>query len=375
MLLAFAEIRRAKARFALLTAAVALLIFLILFLSALFGGLITDFVGAVENQDSPVLVFNEDARRNVEASFLPPGSEDAVAAVDGVADTGLIGQNTYTVIAGGEDQDAALFGYELGGLGEPLTLSKGRLPNGPNEAVASEADADKGFEIGQVVTVVGESGPEITVVGLGEDLRWSVSPTLFVSYNTFEAAQLAVNPEATVVLASLVAAEAEDGVSDSELAERIDAAIPDVEALTNAEAVETNPGVQGVNNSARIVLLLAFLVVGILVGFFFLILTAQKAKPLTLLRAVGARSAYLLRNLAAQVAAVLVGGSVVAIAMLVLATRTDLTGDLSVTLDPVEILVTIVGVALLSMIGAAVAIFRLLRIDPLIATQDSSRSL
>ena len=374
MLLAVAEIRRAKARFALLTAAVALLVFLILFLRALFGGLITDFVGAVENQDSPILVFNEDARRNVEASFLPPGVEDAVGAVDGVAETGLIGQSTYTVLAGGEDQDAALFGYELGGLGEPLTLTEGRLPNGPNEAVASEADAGKGFGIGEVVAIVGESGPEITVVGLGEDLRWSVSPTLFVSYSTFEAAQLAVNPEATVVLASLVAVEAEEGVADSDLTDRIDAAIPGVEALTNAESVETNPSVQGVNNSAQIILLLAFLVVGILVGFFFLILTAQKAKPLTLLRAVGAKSSYLMRNLAAQVGAVLFVGSVAAIVMLVFASGTNLTGDLSISLDPVEILVTILGVAVLSLIGAAVAIFRVIRIDPLLATRDSSRS-
>ena len=46
MFLAIREIRRAKVRFGLLAGAVGLLVFLIVFLQALFAGLITSFVGA-----------------------------------------------------------------------------------------------------------------------------------------------------------------------------------------------------------------------------------------------------------------------------------------------------------------------------------------
>jgi putative ABC transport system permease protein len=375
VLLAFSEIRRAKTRFALLAGAVAILVFLILFLQALFNGLINDFIGAIENQNSPVLVLSEDSRSNVEASVLPPQVEDGVAAVDGVAQSGLIGQGTYTVVAGGEDRDAVLFGYELGGLGEPLTLTEGRLPTAANEGVASAADAAKGFDIGDEVTVVGEAGPIITIVGLGEDLRWSVNPTIFVSYDTYEQSQLAVNPGSDFVLASLVAVTPEEGVSDEELTTRIEAAVDGVEALTNEEAVAANPGVQGVSNSSQIILALAFLVVAILVGFFFLILTTQKAKPLTLLRAIGARSRYLVWSLALQILVVLAVGSMLGILLVLIATGSDATGDVSVSIEPGRTLVTVIGIALISAVGGVVAAVRVLRIDPIRATTDTSRSL
>ncbi|MEZ5273015.1 MAG: hypothetical protein R2694_12040 [Ilumatobacteraceae bacterium] len=52
MFLAWHEMRRSKLRFGLLTGAVGLLVFLILFQQALLGGLITQFIGAVRNQSA-----------------------------------------------------------------------------------------------------------------------------------------------------------------------------------------------------------------------------------------------------------------------------------------------------------------------------------
>lgn len=375
MLLALREISRAKARFGLLTGAIGLLVFLILFQQGLLGGLVTDFIGAVENQRSPVLVFNEQARRNVEGSFLTAEQAESVADVDGVAESGLIGEGTYTVRANAELQDAVLFGYELGGLGEPLTLTDGRLPAGPGEGVASAADADKGFAIGDTVEIVGEDGPAVMIVGVGDDLRWSVAPTIFVDYTTYEAAQRAVNPAAAVALPSLVAAAPDDGITAAELTDRIEAAVPGTEALTRQEAVDGNPGVQGVNQSFNIILSLAFLVVALVVGFFFLILTVQKAKSLTLLRAVGAPSGYLVRNLMVQIIVILAAGIAVGLGLVVLVGSVAPTGDVAVDLEPAAVLTTVVGLIVISLLGGLVSIRRVLRIDPLRATLDSGHDL
>ena len=375
MSLAIHEIARAKARFGLLAGAVGLLVFLILFQQALLSGLVGSFIGAVENQNSPVLVFGDQARKNVEASFLSEEQALAVAEVDGVGAAGLVGQNTYTVEADAELKDGVLFGYELGGLGEPQTLIEGRLPDAPNEAVASAADADAGFGLGDVVRIVGDRGPEIVIVGLGRDLRWSVAPTMFVSYETFEDAQRAANPNARTVLPSLVAVEPAEGVSPGELAARIGAEVPGVEALTNREAVDENPGVRGVNQSFQIVLALAFLVATLVVGFFFLILTVQKAKSLTLLRAIGSSSGYLIRNLLAQIFMVLAAGIVLGLGLLLIARSAGVSGDVEIALEPGSIGVTVIALSVLSLLGGLAAIRRVLRIDPLKATVASGRQL
>lgn len=373
MLLSLREILRSKARFGLLAGAIGLLIFLILFQQALLNGLVTGFIGAVDNQRSPVLVFNEQARKNVEASFLRLDQADAVAAVDGVAETALIGENTYTVDAGDELRDAVLFGYQLGGLGEPLTLTEGRLPAGPNEAVASSADASKGFDLGDTVTITAREGGAdvvITVVGLGRDLRWSVAPTMFVAYETYEAAQRAVNPGADVVLPSLVAVQPAEGVDVAELTDRIDAAVDGTEALTRQEAVDENPGVQAVSASFRIVLALAFVVVALVVGFFFLILTVQKARSLTLLRAIGSPASYLVKNLLLQIAVVLAGGMVVGVGLVLLVRLAATSGDVPVQLRPGVVIPTLIGLAVLALLGGLASIRRVLQIDPIAAVRE-----
>src|SRR5690349_24084873 len=99
MMIAFKEMVRAKVRFALLIGAIALLVFLILFQQALRDGLITSFVGAIEHQDAPVLVFSTDARRNLQSSTITPALEAQVRSVDGVQAVGRIGQGTYSVTA------------------------------------------------------------------------------------------------------------------------------------------------------------------------------------------------------------------------------------------------------------------------------------
>ena len=67
-MIAWKEMARAKVRFGLLIGAIALLVFLILFQQALRDGLITSFIGAIQHQDAPVLVYSTDARRNLQSS-------------------------------------------------------------------------------------------------------------------------------------------------------------------------------------------------------------------------------------------------------------------------------------------------------------------
>lgn len=372
MWLALREIARSKGRFALLGGAIGLLVFLNLFQQALLNGLVTDFIGAVENQNSPVLVFSEQAQKNVEGSFLSQDQADAIAAVEGVADAALIGQSTFTVLAGGDDADAVLFGYELGGLGEPTALVEGRLPQGANLAVATEADADAGFGIGDEITILADDGPVITVVGLASESRWAVTPTLFVAYETFEAAQLAVNPGSEVVLPSLVAVQPDDGTDLDVLTDAIDASVPGTEALTNQEAIDGNPAVVNTSQSFNIILTLGFVVVLMVVAFFFLILTVQKARPLTLLRAVGAPKAFLVKNLVIQIVLVMAAGIAAGLVLTFLAVAIAPAGDVAISVRPSTAISTALTLFVLALIAGIASIRRVLRIDPIDATVDAA---
>lgn len=171
MRFALREMRRAMVRFALLMASIGLLVFLILFQQTLQNGLITSFVGAIEQQSAPVLVYSVDGRRNLQGSLITPDLEAQIRAVDGVGRAGLIGQGTFSVTAGDELATAALIAYSDPELGAPDSMTAGRLPAAEGEVVAIDSAAEDGFDIGDTVTVE-PGGLELTVVGLAERIGY-----------------------------------------------------------------------------------------------------------------------------------------------------------------------------------------------------------
>lgn len=372
MRLALAEIRRAKLRFALLTGAVALLVFLILFQQSLAGSLLGTFTGGLENQSATVLVYGKDARRSVDGSRVTPEQVEAVGRVDGVAESGPIGEASFTVrLPDGSLSDTSVFGYELGGPGFPTTLSDGRLPERDGEAVASAADVEDGYAIGETLAVV-PGDVTVEIVGVAEDIGFNVQPTLFVSYPTYEDLVLATNPDATAVLPSLVGVEPMSGVEAEALAATITAEVTGVEALDRDTAVASLPGVSSIRQSFGIILGLAFIVVVLLTGFFFLIITVQKTTSLTLLRAVGARSRFLLGSLAFQVVLVIGLGVLVAIGLLALAAAALSEQAVGVRFEPAVIIATAVAILVLGLLAAVGSMRRVVKLDPAAATVRST---
>jgi putative ABC transport system permease protein len=217
------------------------------------------------------------------------------------------------------------------------------------------------------VITLDPAGYEITVVGLARDVLINVSPTLYTTYETYEAAVVARYPNATTVLPNAIVAEPAEGVSPAELVERINAVSDDADALTRADAAEKTPGVSQVRSSFTIIFLLYALVVPFVTGLFFLILTFQKADSLTLLRAIGAPGTKLVRSLLAQVVIVLGVGLAIGIGLYAPISVQRLGG---ITLR-FETNAVIFWTILLFTFGVASSLFsarRVLQIDPVRAT-------
>ncbi|HZI44966.1 MAG TPA: ABC transporter permease [Ilumatobacter sp.] len=366
MYLALKEMRRAWVRFCLLTAAIGLLVFLILFQQALQSGLVTSFVGAIRNQSAPVLVYSVDGQRVLQGSVITPDLERIVRATPGIAEIGYIGQGTFTVTADSEPADATIIGYEREGVGSPRYLTAGRLADEPGEAVASEADADKGFDIGNTI-VVEPGGLELTVVGLAPNAQLSVTPTLFVGYDTFLDAVDARNPGGGDPLPNALAVVPSDGTTPAEVVTAINAGSDAIEALTREQAADRSPGVAQVRQSFQIIFLLYGLVVPLVTGLFFLIVTIQKAGSLTLLRAIGAPAGRLVSALLVQVLIIVGLGLLLGTALYYPLTIFGVT-SLALRFDGGVVVVWSALLMALSLASSLLAARRVLAIDPLLAT-------
>jgi putative ABC transport system permease protein len=285
-----------------------------------------------------------------------------------VVASGPTGEGSFTVkLEDGETKDTTVFGYALNGPGFPTTLSSGRLPRTDGEAVASAADASTGYAIGQRLTVL-PGGAPVTVVGLADDTQFNVQPTLFVSWPTYEDLFRSTDPDAIAVLPNLVGVEPMSGIDPRGLAETITEQVDGVEALDRATAVASLPGVASIQRSFAIILGLAFVVVILPTGFFFLIITVQETASLTLLRAVGAGSWFLLRNLLFQVLLVITAALVVAIPLTIFAVSAASSAAFAAATEPSVLLVTSISIVILGVLASVGAMRRITKIDPAAAT-------
>jgi len=167
------------------------------------------------------------------------------------------------------------------------------------------------------------------------------------------------------VLPSLMAVA--PATTEAALISDLRAASVDLDPLARADAASEFPGAGQVEQSFLIILGLYGFVVPLVTGLFFLIITFQKTRALTLLRAVGARSGVLVRALLWQVAFILGGGIAVGVGLYALTSLVEI-GQLTIVFDwgMVAFWTALLGV--LGVLSALASIRRVLAIDPVEAT-------
>ena len=374
MFVAFKEIRRSLGRFSLLTLAVALLVLLLLFFQAVAGTLTSGLTGGLESSSADVVVYDQQARRNPAVSVLQPGVEKEIAAAPNVAATSPIGLSVFTATVDGQpskdaasgsnEVDVQLVGGDPSGPSVPAEVAEGRLPKASGEALFSGSSFDEPLPIGQRVTV---EGGEFKVVGTADDAAFNVLPTLYVPFDDYVLASQKRAGAAIDVPPSLIGVTVADGADPATVAQALNGSIDGIEALDRADAVAALPGVGQITQSFSILYLLLYIVVALVTGVFFLILTVQKENALVLLRAVGASSRDVIASVLIQVLVVVGLGALIGSAVTagLLALSKDVFGA---GLQLSTAVLTVGAILVLGLVASIGAVRRVLAIDPVQAT-------
>ena len=359
MSLALTEIRRSKLKFGLLVLAVALLVFLVLFLTTLSTALVRSITGALDGVSGEVLVYADSARDNLQGSRLEPGVVDQVAEVPGVAAAGPLSLLTTSAKFGdAESVDLQLVGTEPDLPGAPTGLVDGALPVKKGE-IAMDGG---GVAIGDTVTLT-ETDEKLTVVGLLKGAQFNASPTGYVSDAEYAAVVRAANPQAPFVPINAVAVQVADGSDPATVAAAIGTDVAGTKGYVKSDAVALIPGVASITQTFGILVGLTFVIGIVVIGFFFLILTVQKLKSFTLLRAIGASTARLSGVVAAQIAIVVLLAGLVAV-LLTYGAVQGLSTGIPVSLSPVLVIGTVGSVLIFSLMSGLLSVRRIARLDP-----------
>jgi putative ABC transport system permease protein len=134
--------------------------------------------------------------------------------------------------------------------------------------------------------------------------------------------------------------------------------------MTLTESFNASPGYEAETLTLSMIQVFLYAICALVVGAFFTVWTIQRTHDIAVLRAVGASSGYLLRDSLAQAAILLFGFTALGVAAGVgmgVAMPDAMPFDLEVAPIAVASAVTIA----LGLSGAAIAVLRITRIDPL----------
>lgn len=366
MYVAFKEIRRSLGRFTLLSLAVALLVILLLFFQAVAGTLTSGLTGGLESTSADVLVYDLRARRNPATSLIPAPVFEQVGQVAGVAAVSPIALSVFIGATDGAEIDVQLVGGDPTGPSMPADISDGRLPQTPGEALFSGSAFDDPIKIGETVIVEGMS---FEIVGTADDAAFNVLPTLYIAFDDFVTASQSRAGVPIEVAPSLLGVRILDEADPATVAVSLTESIDGIEALQRSEAVAALPGVGEITQSFNILYLLLYIVVSIVTGVFFLILTVQKQDALVLLRAVGASSSDIVKTVLIQVVVVVGAGAVIGTA--ITAGLLHVTRDVfGASLAPGTTALSVAAIVALGLLASMGAVRRVLAIDPVQATRS-----
>jgi len=357
--LALTEMKRAKLRFGLLTAAVALLVFLIVFLSSLSGALLRAFTGALESLPADGLVYSETARANVQASRLDPEVVEQVAAVEGVAAVGPLAVLSANATVNGAPDELQLIGVTPGSPSQPEGLREGRFPQSPTEVAVDASEAE--VAIGDLIRVNGSQTDLVvtgTLVGtqFGTDTAWMTTAG-------YAALLTELNPGLQAVPINAVAFTVDDGTDAVAVAAQVQQAVDGTQALDRSTAIASIPGVESVSQTFGLLVGITFVIGVVVVGFFFLILTVQKLKTFTLLRASGASTRSLAGSVTGQIATVILFASAIAV-VLAWGALQGLSTGLPVSIDPMTTAGVVAAVLFASLGAGLLSVRRIATLDP-----------
>lgn len=365
---AFKEIRRSLGRFTLLSLAVALLVILLLFFQAVAGTLTSGLTGGLESSSADVLVYDVRARLNPANSLIPAPVITQVSESPDVAAVSPIGLSVFTGTTDGDEIDVQLVGGDPTGPSVPAEIAGGRLPGASGEALFSGSGFDNPIEIGQTVSV---EGIDFEVVGTADDAAFNLLPTLYVTFEDFTSASQNRAGIPIEVAPSLLGVTVVDGADPADVAKELTESIVGIEALERSAAVDALPGVGQITQSFNILYVLLYIVVAIVTGVFFLILTVQKQDALVLLRAIGTSSRDVVTSVLIQVLVVVGAGAVIGTG--VTAGLLQLTRDVfGASLDSTTTTLSVAAIVVLGLLASVGAVRRVLAIDPMQATRSGA---
>ncbi|MEC0266785.1 ABC transporter permease [Paenibacillus anseongense] len=366
MYLAIREMRFAKARYSLIATIMVLVSFLVLFVTGLAQGLAYDNAASVKNMAATHFVLEQDSNHRFTRSQVDQNQLEKASLIVGKENVEPLGVKMTTVIRseGTEKIDVTLLAVTNNGwLAPAITEGSPLSDQAKGHVLVDQKLADSGVKIGTIL-VDQASGTQWTVNGFVKNESFSHTPAVFLNQQDWLNLQSQTPARQGTKLAESQVYNALAIKDSSERVKDLQAALPNTEVISKAEAVSAIPGYKEEQGSLLMMIGFLFIISAFVLAVFFYVITIQKTSQFGILKAIGTRTAYLTRSVTMQVLILSVGSLVISV-LLVQLFEAILPSSMPFQLGFTTLALTCLSFVVMSLAGSLFSVWKVAKIDAL----------
>ncbi|HEY5155845.1 MAG TPA: ABC transporter permease [Acidimicrobiales bacterium] len=361
MKVALLELRRRPGRFAPALIALVLLTMLLLVLGGLLDGLYNGSTGALRAQPGNLLTYSADAKLSLVRSRITAPTVAEVKQVPGVEQVGGLGVGLLGAKVPDQTDEASvvLFGYELAPRGVPSP------PQHLGDVYADRSLEAYGVKLGQTL-LLGPKQYPVLVVGWVSDTNFLLQGGLWGNVDTWRAGLASARPDAVLAPGTFQALTVSTaaGADPSEVAAAIDSSTGGAtRTVTRSEAVDSLPGLKQQRSTFNSIIYTTFFVAALVVALFFALLTLERIGMYAVFKAIGASSRQIFTQVISQAVVIAVISFAVG-ALLAVGASLGIPPQVPLQLTAGRAVEVVVGLIVMSAVGSALSLRRVVRVDP-----------
>jgi putative ABC transport system permease protein len=357
------EMRRRKLQFVLIALVVTLISYLVLMINGLGVGLNEQAGSALRRFDANAIAYSDRAGLSVIRSEM---SAELVATIEEhfaggeTAPLGYMAANYRD--SDGKIASAAFLGFDPGTIAEPRVVEGRALTSEDVDGLLVDRSFLRysGLEVGDTVRVsIRLTERDFQIVGATNEGSFFFQPAVYLLRGSWQQLKYGESggdqPAASVMLVKADGAAGDKGEG--------------WEAVSKSEAFANIEGVSGQQSTVVALRVFAYLIGGLVIGVFFYVLTLQKVAQIGVLKALGASSFFVFRQVLVQVLAVSLIGVLIAVPLAWLTNRAlqQVPNPVPISFTTSTFITTSALLIAMAAVGAAFSGRQVTKVDPIIA--------
>lgn len=348
MFLAIRELNHAKSKFILIIIVIALISYLVYFLTALANGLATSYTNAVVKWNADSVILTTDSNDNMMMSYMNDNDFETIKTSDIKSKIGL-----FPAVINNPEANNILesrVNVYFVGIENDSFLKPSTLDLKDNQVIADNSLKKEGYKIGDTFGVTG-SDKKYEIIGFSSKTTYQTAPVIYMNLNTWQKYRYDSDSAPNLFSGVIVRGDILEKGSN-------------LTSYSINQYIQTLPGYTAQVLTFSVMIVFLIIIASFVLGIFIYVLTIQKTSMFGVMKAQGISNLYIGGSVIIQTFLLVAIGLIIGL-ILTIISGIFLSNTIPFNVNIMFYIIITFAFFLFSFLGGLFSVRAVLKIDPL----------